>query len=195
MSLYFVFLRQPTIVDRRNDPFWEFGSFGKTGCHRKNLLHPKRSPLEEGDQLAFLQGGRGELRIIGITPPIALKGSISRIEIKWDPSYRPLPYSSAPILINNEGETDFPEVKPLLADTNRSTWCGAAGSRFRSRTTPVNTQLSDQIMDWFSDPGRPKIKAYPEAIVAESNRWYQIAFEKGWATIEERQRQYENLDK
>jgi hypothetical protein len=50
-------------------------------------------------------------------------------------------------------------------------------------------------MEWFSDPKHPKIKAYPEAIVAESNPWYQIAMDQGWATPEERQRRYENLDK
>ena len=32
MSLYLVFLRRPeSLDDRRSDPFWEFGSFGRTG--------------------------------------------------------------------------------------------------------------------------------------------------------------------
>ena len=34
-----VLLRQPSsaVTERRDDPFWEFGSFGCTGCHGRNL--------------------------------------------------------------------------------------------------------------------------------------------------------------
>jgi hypothetical protein len=40
-----VLLRQPRkdISEMRTDPFWEFGSFGLTGCHQRNLLHPKKA--------------------------------------------------------------------------------------------------------------------------------------------------------
>ncbi len=37
-------LRQPRMErpnEMRSDPFWEFGSFGLTGCHKTNLMHPK----------------------------------------------------------------------------------------------------------------------------------------------------------
>jgi hypothetical protein len=40
-QVFVVMLRRPRKNDRRSDPFWEFGSFGCTGCHGKNLLHPK----------------------------------------------------------------------------------------------------------------------------------------------------------
>src|SRR5687767_7698431 len=111
MRVYFVYLRRPSRMDdRRNDPFWEFGSFGKTGCHSRNLLHPKKSPLEDGDRLAFLQGGNQEIRVIGLTPPIEVARAGTRIELRWDKSYRPLPYSAAPLLISNNEETDFPGV-------------------------------------------------------------------------------------
>ena len=37
-----VHLRRPrSRSDKRDDPFWEFGSFGITGCHARNLLHPE----------------------------------------------------------------------------------------------------------------------------------------------------------
>jgi len=85
MSVYFVYLRRPNkLNDRRNDPFWEFGSFGKTGCHSHNLLHHKNSPLKAGDRLAFLQGGKQEIRVIGLTPPIQVARTEARIELKWD---------------------------------------------------------------------------------------------------------------
>jgi hypothetical protein len=55
-----VMLRRPQLSkphERRDDPFWEFGSFGCTGCHRRNLLNPKRSGELNGTQFAFVQGG------------------------------------------------------------------------------------------------------------------------------------------
>lgn len=39
-KIFIVHLRQPSnnADEKRSDPFWEFGSFGLTGCHCKNLL-------------------------------------------------------------------------------------------------------------------------------------------------------------
>src|SRR6185312_13769949 len=40
-----VMLRQPRLDspnEMRTDPLWEFGSFGCTGCHRKNLMNPNK---------------------------------------------------------------------------------------------------------------------------------------------------------
>jgi hypothetical protein len=54
-------LRRPRKNDRRTDPFWELGSFGCSGCHGKNLLHPKNCQISNGDRLAFVQGGKGGL--------------------------------------------------------------------------------------------------------------------------------------
>src|SRR5690349_18822148 len=109
MRLYFVCLRRPSgYKDRRNDPFWEFGSFGSTGCHSRNLLHPVRSTLRDNDRLVFVQGGDGESRVIALTPPIKIGGSLHKLEVLWDKSYRPLSFMNAPILIDNQGNTDFP---------------------------------------------------------------------------------------
>jgi hypothetical protein len=193
MSLYFVFLRRPgDLSDRRNDPFWEFGSFGRTGCHKKNLLHPRHSRLKDGDRLAFLQGGEGEIRVIALTPPIKVAGSTERIELMWDKAYRPLPYSKAPLLISNRNETAFPQVISALRlkDTNRTTPCGAAASRLRSRTTAVSFELSRELLQWFAPPMLPTITAYPEAIQSEASAWTKHAKAEGWATAAQRARQY-----
>jgi hypothetical protein len=61
-------LRRPGKNDRRTDPFWEFGSFGCTGCHEKNLLHPMNCQIRNGDRLAFVQGGKCGLRLLLVTP-------------------------------------------------------------------------------------------------------------------------------
>jgi hypothetical protein len=62
-------LRRPRKDDPRTDPFWEFGSFGCTGCHGNNLLHPKNCQIRNGDRLAFVQGGNlAPLPLV--TPPV-----------------------------------------------------------------------------------------------------------------------------
>ncbi|MGA2191601.1 MAG: hypothetical protein ABSH33_24090 [Steroidobacteraceae bacterium] len=185
MSVFFVYLRQPGgLDDRRNDPFWEFGSFGRTGCHSKNLLHPKNSRIVDGDRLAFLQGGNGEIRVVGLTPPIRVAGTTERIELKWDKVYRPVPFVLAPILINNDGDTAFATVHGALrlADTNRPTFCGSAASRLRSRATAVSHDLAHELVQWFSGSPRPKIVSYPEAIQVDTERWHQNAIKLGWAS-------------
>jgi hypothetical protein len=195
MSVFFVYLRQPGgLDDRRNDPFWEFGSFGRTGCHRKNLLHPKNSRIVDGDHLAFLQGGKGEIRVVGLTPPIRVAGTTERIELKWDKTYRPVPFLSAPLLINNDGDTAFPAMYAALrlANTNRSTFCGRAASRLRSRAAAVNSELAYEIFQWFSASRLPKVAAYTDAIQADTGAWYRYAIQQKWASARERAREYKD---
>ena len=193
MSVYFVFLRRPgSLSDRRDDPFWEFGSFGKTGCHRKNLLHPQHSRLQDGDRLAFLQGGRGEIRVVGLTPPIKIAGSVEQIEVRWDKAYRPLPYLAAPLLISNDGGTAFPSVFSALRlrDTNRSTLCGAAASRLRSRTTKVMHELALDLIHLFASKRLPRITAYAQTVEPESGTWFKQAIRAGWAGAARRADEY-----
>lgn len=195
MNSYFVFLRRPhDLNDRRNDPFWEFGSFGRTGCHKANLLHPRSTPLRTGDRLVFLQGGNGEIRVIGISPPLRLGGTDSFVEVTWDPNYRPVSYESAPLLINNKGETDFEKAKDYLKDANRETWCGKAGSKLRSRTTPIESELDGQILKRFSD-NFPRIEDYPEAIEPRSSRWYMHASDQGWGQRTAREAEFRKVGK
>jgi hypothetical protein len=193
MSLYFVYLRRPkNMSDRRNDPFWEFGSFGKTGCHSRNLLHPRNSRIRDGDRVAFLQGGVGEIRVVGLSPAIRVAGTEELIELRWNKDYRPLPFVSAPLLINNSRESAFPAVYAALrlSDTNRSTFCGAAASRLRSRSTEVSHELAREIIHWFSAPRLPRIKIYPQAIQADHGKWYQNAMRENWPSPSKRSVEY-----
>jgi hypothetical protein len=194
MNLYFTFLRQPrSIDDRREDPFWEAGSFGRTGCHGKNLMSPQRSPLRVGDRMAFLQGGDGEIRIVGLTPPITTAAVGTRMEALWDDSYRPIPYEQAPILIHNEGYTDFPAILPFLEGTARSTYVGAAGSRLRSRTRPMNDAISNQVLAWFQQSRHARVERYIEAVSSPSSRWFKAAATRDWTGLEVRLQRYEDL--
>lgn len=183
MNLFFVFLRRPTSArDKRSDPFWEFGSFGRTGCHKGNILHPTSSLLENGDQLAFLQGGDGEIRIVGLSPPIHVKASTSRVEATWTSNYRPMPYVDAPLLINNKKQSNFPLFIEFLRERKRLTLCGAAASRLRSRKQPIENALATQILDWFSVPGRSKAETYLDAIQGPHTSWNRNGVQKEWAS-------------
>jgi hypothetical protein len=196
MSVYLVYLRRPgSLDDRRNDPFWEFGSFGKTGCHDKNLLHPRNSRIKDGDQLAFLQGGDAEIRVVGLTPPLKVAGTEARIELMWNKAYRPLPFPLAPLLINNQRESVFPAVYSALKldETNRPTFCGRAASRLRSRSTEVSHELAQEIILWFAAQRLPNITIYPQAIQAESGAWYRQAIRQNWASVSERASEYKSV--
>lgn len=148
--------------------------------------------IEDGDRVAFLQGGRAEIRVVGLSPLLRIAGSLNQIELTWDKTYRPLPYSSAPLLINNARESAFPAVFAALRlnDTNRTTFCGAAASRLRSRSTEVSHELSQEIVRWFAAARLPRISIYPQAIQSESESWYQCAIREDWASASERASQY-----
>ena len=92
-----VHLRRP---DRRNpdetrtDPLYEFGSFGLTDCHR--TLLKRRSTI--GSRLGFVQPGRGEMRLVYLSPPVKVvdhgkrrEGGAARAERYWESMPSPLP--------------------------------------------------------------------------------------------------------
>lgn len=192
--LYFVYLRRPREVnDLRSDPFWEFGSFGSTGCHRNNLLHPTRDHLLDGDQLVFLQGGDQEIRVVGLTPPITVHRGAALLNLRWDINYRPIPYDKAPVFIDNQSGTNFPAVMNLLAGTQRSTYCGKAASRLRSRTHPVEIELASQLHALFDQPDLPKIKHYLEAVEGKNSDWIRHGLQAGWADLTRREERYAEL--
>jgi hypothetical protein len=190
MNIYTVYLRQPAgLHDRRCDPFWEMGSFGSTGCHSSNLLHPRRSRLTAGDRLVFLQGSRGEVRAIAMTPPIRVGGHSARLEAQWDPEYRPMPYAKAALFIDNVGRTDFPSLLAMLDGVRRDTPCSAVGSKFRSRCTPLERTLAAELVAWFSRSQDPATE-YFDAICHANDPWRNHALQSGWSDPEVRAQRY-----
>jgi len=65
-SVIIVLLRQPRSdsKEKRSDPYWEFGSFGATGCHNRSVMNPKRIEELNGRQFAFAQGGDKGFRLV-----------------------------------------------------------------------------------------------------------------------------------
>ncbi len=134
-----VYLRRPMKSnphEKRSDPFWEFGSFGITRCHDKNLMNPKNADQLRGVRLGFAQGGNQGARLLYLTAPVEVIEHADRLEAKWSPPDMPFRYSHAPILESNNGHSDF----PLLAASIKgggSTREGRSSSCFRSRKTPI----------------------------------------------------------
>lgn len=150
-DVIFALLRQPRIHDpneQRNDPFWEFGSFGLTGCHSRNLLNPRRAHELEGKRIAFAQGGPGGFRLVHLTPPITIRHHASVCELLW-PAAMPLTYSAAPTLIDNAGRTDFPALLDEIQGVDRRTFVAQFASKFRSRRSPVPQVLAEEIVAGF----------------------------------------------
>jgi len=141
-KIVIVHLRRPGTNDSRNDPFWEFGSFGITGCHRDNLLNPKKVHELEGVRLAFAQGGRNGFRLIFLTPGISIVKHKTRCEARWQPTAMPLKYEEAPVLVANNGKM-MRGMRDALRGVNRSTLESRFSSRFRSRRNPVNDDFAD----------------------------------------------------
>ena len=209
MSTYFIFLRQPSSrEDRRNDPFWEFGSFGRTGCHHANLLRPDRCPIRAGDRLAFLQGGRRGLCVVGLTPPLHEVAAVACerracrarccqdgqrvLECRWDSSYRPLRYSEAPVFMDNRGHTQFAGSSALSAGVARATPVGRISSRLRASKTPASPELATELEAALDacHPAGIEASTYLDAVMHPDEKWHGVARATGWADLSARQAEF-----
>jgi hypothetical protein len=165
-----VMLRQPnmrTPNEARDDPFWEFGSFGCTGCHRKNILTPKRAKELKGMRIAFAQGGSRGIRLVHLTPPVAVKYHSDRCELLWSPHQMPLTYGAAPVIIDNDGQSDTPAIMREIRNVSRSTLKRKFASKFRSRREPVQLELAKQLETAYNKHRRRKgavAERYEEAL-------------------------------
>ena len=163
-------LRQPYSGDpteQRNDPFWEFGSFGITGCHSSNLLNPKKAHLLEGKRIAFAQGGPSKIKLVFLTPPVSVRYHADRVELNWSPASMPLTFDTAPTLIDNVRYSDFPALPGLIDGVNRSTPVAQFASKFRTRCEAVPTELARQIIAAFEQPereGRERAACYVDCL-------------------------------
>jgi hypothetical protein len=147
-----VHLRQPFRSDpseKRSDPFWEFGSFGITTCHANNLMKPGNSKRLKNVRLAFAQGGKGEMKLVFLSPPISKVVEYEdRSEVLWE-RRAPFKFCKAPLLIDNDGNSDFPMLVKSMLSARRTTWLGRFSSKFRSRTAYLEAALGKEIIAVF----------------------------------------------
>lgn len=161
-----VHLRQPRRNDpneMRSDPFYEFGSFGCTGCHRKNLMNPKKLHELDGARLAFVQGGRGQFRLVMLTPPARAVKHDEVCELEWEPTAPPFRFDHAPLIIDQDGNTDFPALKHLIRVVDRTTWPARFSSKFRSSRTPLRSDIADEMCRVYQ---QLRTEAHPECFAA-----------------------------
>lgn len=138
--------------EMRSDPFWEFGSFGITTCHRNNLMHSDNAEELEGARLAFAQGGKKGTRLVYLTPPVKIARHKDRIEAKWRPPEKPFRYSDAPILVSNIRNGDFPQLESSMRAGRPVE--GYFGSRFRSRAKPLEPDLAEELIRVYNNKRR-----------------------------------------
>jgi hypothetical protein len=163
-----VLLRQPStaVTERRDDPFWEFGSFGCTGCHSRNLMNPKRAHELNGARLAFVQGGLLGFRLVHVTSEIWMEPVGSGFEARWPPGQMPLKYASAPLVIDNDYNSDIPLLAMESRGVLRSTPVARFASAFRSRRSPVAGDVGAAIIACYRRRRTPArvAKTYEDAM-------------------------------
>lgn len=163
-----VLLRRPSRkpTERRDDPFWEFGSFGCTGCHSCNLMNPKRANELNGARLAFVQGGPQGFRLVYVTPEIWMAPLGSGYEACWPRREMPLSYRTAPLVIDNAGNTGIPELIKETRGIDRHTPVARFSSAFRSRRTPVAGVIGSAIIACYRKHRKPArvAKSYVDAM-------------------------------
>lgn len=167
-----VHLRRPVRWDpneSRTDPFWEIGSFGCTGCHRKNLMNPRRADTLYGARFAFAQGGPLGFRLVHLTPPVKIVHLPDRCEATWAPAEMPFRYDAAPLLIDNDGRTHFPRLRATLEGGRRETLEAQFSSGFRSRREPLEEEVAAELVTTFERlrvgaPADAQARSYVDAL-------------------------------
>ncbi|MGD0896816.1 MAG: hypothetical protein ABR915_03200 [Thermoguttaceae bacterium] len=154
-KVFFVHLRRPNRSnpkERRDDPFYEFGSFGCTKCHSRNLFHPRNASKLEGARLAFVQGGKQGSRLVFLTPPITVTVWKNNCEARWMPPKMPFKYAHAPLLVRNDGgRSDFPSVRKFASRTRwgRTKVERGLSSRIRSLAEPLPPELACEVIETY----------------------------------------------
>lgn len=134
----------------------------------------------EGVRFAFAQGGPDGIRLVKVTPPVTIVQHPLCAEVRWTPTRMPFRYDAAPLLIDNQGKSDFPLVRRLIADVNQSTWMGRFSSKFRSNRQFLPREVAGQLVSVFNQRMRKAganaiARSYEEALpfpppLVDSNR-------------------------
>lgn len=152
-KVVFVMLRQPRRSDpdeARTDPLWEFGSFGCTGCHRRNLMNPRKLSELNGVRLAFAQNGPLGIKLVHVTPPISVRYHGAFGEAKWTPAEMPLTYAAAPTLANNLTGSDIPPLLGMIEKVRRNSPISQFASKFRSSRTHLPIDLGRKVLALYT---------------------------------------------
>jgi hypothetical protein len=163
-KVFIVHLRRPrSKKDSRSDPFWEFGSFG-IKCHGKNLMNRRHAEELEGARLAFAQGGKLGTRLVYLTPPVTIRAYPDRIEAKWSPGEMPFRYSSAPILVSNNDDSDFRLFGSSIKIKGCPTYESQFAADYMARAKPIDPRQAGEVIRVYGE----KRKKAPTSAIASS---------------------------
>jgi hypothetical protein len=162
-AVIIVMLRRPksSAEESRTDPYWEFGSFGTTGCHNRSVMNPLRIKELDGKRFAFAQGGPLGFRLVHVTPPLSTRQLPNGLcEALWAPPDMPLLYKASPCLIDNSGHSDCPSIIPYFSGVKRHTWEARFGSAFRTSRLPLAGVVGAELLRVYSE----RRLAFPSAV-------------------------------
>ena len=126
----------------------------------------------QGARLAFVQGGPLGFKLVKLTPPVPVVRHADRIEVQWVPATMPFRYEAAPLIIDNEGKTDFPLFRQMIRKVDRTTWVARFSSKCRSSRTPLPPDIARQVIATYErhekEADATKIaKTYDQALPVE----------------------------
>lgn len=193
-KVFMVTLRQPRRLsgekaDKRSDPFWEFASFGITGCHHL-LMNPKKAERLLNARLAFAQGGEDGWRLVFLSPPVRIVNHGFRCcEARWDSGGRPewpFRYAEAPLLMDRNGDSEISGLRRLIKDADVHSWLLKFAVKFRSRTRLLEPEIADRLIATYE--GRRR-SAKPEQIATR----YEEAIADGLVLDSDQKATYEKF--
>ena len=169
-KIVIVCLRQPDLKDpheKRSDPFWEFGSFGCTGCHARLLRKWYITGKLDDIRLAFVQGGNCGTRLVYVTPRIEMIDHGRLVEAKWQPVEMPITYKSAPVLVDKSCNSDCPAIIDLFDKVRKPTPVSQFASKFRPRIRSLPNDVGLQLLEIyrkFRNEGAELAHEYTQAL-------------------------------
>ncbi len=113
--------------------------------------------------LAFVQGGKYGSRLVYLTPQITVKKWANNCEARWTPGEMPFKYKEAPLLVSNNGQSDFPSIRQFALPTDSRKIEGHFSSKIRSRTRPLEPKLAQEVVKVYE---RKRKKAPDSAVAA-----------------------------
>lgn len=169
-------------LDKRSDPFWEFASFGITGCHRDNLMNPKEAEGRlSGARLAFAQDGEDGWRLVFLSPCVRIVScGPFCCEARWGSSDHPdwpFRYGDAPLLMDRDGNSEIPALRRLIKDADTQSWLLKFAAKFRSRTLALDVGIADELVRVYTtarETAGPErfARRYEEAILKNADGIY-----------------------
>jgi hypothetical protein len=169
--IFIAYLRRPRkrSDETRADPYYEIGSYGITTCKCRNLMHPKHAYKKKDSRIAFIQPGKEQVKLVFLTPPIDQvkifeiinpkpNGCKGCTEVIWDSTFGPFKFIDAPIICDNKGNTDFPELIRYVEGADCSSLRLKLMSKFRSRSRKLETNLVEEIITVYDQHVRDSNK-------------------------------------